>query len=655
MELWRGLHQSTVMGNKSLYVNADVLNKAVASEITVLNWLKLLNPRDSRIPTSLQPWQADKLKDHLQMMKICFQRKGVDMKFKQFLRLGKPASEQKFTLDGKQVTVEKYFKDKLNITLEYPQLPTIQVLPNDKNIFLPMEFCTIPGGQLNQKKFESREMIKQTAVATDARKAMIKNFSQICPPNDDMNKFGIEIGKEFEKVMSRILGQPSIVQGGNVRQQVKPNNGTWNDGKFVKAAAQQVEYAIINCDDKVSPQVLRDLKNDVNRTALQKGMQLVDAPGAEYSFRDGRGGDEALKKFLREKIAHCDKLGFGLVFVIVSEMNHSYALAKKIAETEVGVLTQCLKSRSFYDNRDRCYKMSPSTMNNIFLKLNEKLNGTNNYVSDTSHYELVKANPMFVGADVTHPPPDQKKTHPSVAAVCASFDKMGGKYHSVWRLQNGGIDRIDEFEDIMVEQLKFYQTKNANKLPSMIIYYRDGVAESQFKTFLEPEIDSMKRACQRLYAQNEAPKISVIVVNKRHHMRAFPINKNEGDGSKFNNILPGTVIDKDIVSPFFFQFFLASHSAIQGCTRPTKYTVILNECMIHADDMQALTYCLCHMYVRCNRSVSYPNCTYYAHWMAARGKIYIAGDDLDLENLQNEFQNRKLKEAVAEHHPMFFV
>jgi len=34
---------------------------------------------------------------------------------------------------------------------------------------------------------------------------------------------------------------------------------------------------------------------------------------------------------------------------------------------------------------------------------------------------------------------------------------------------------------------------------------------------------------------------------------------------------------------------------------------------------------LCHMFPRCNRSVSYPAPAYLAHLAAARGRVYISG------------------------------
>jgi eukaryotic translation initiation factor 2C len=111
---------------------------------------------------------------------------------------------------------------------------------------------------------------------------------------------------------------------------------------------------------------------------------------------------------------------------------------------------------------------------------------------------------------------------------------------------------------------------------------------------------------------------------------------NFSDG-KNSNIMPGTVVDKNIVHPFQYQFFLASHAAIQGVTKPAKYCVLINESKIGPDDLQAMTYGeiliplkfhhfnffststdLCHLFTRCNRSVSYPAPTYYAHLVAGK-------------------------------------
>ncbi len=54
------------------------------------------------------------------------------------------------------------------------------------------------------------------------------------------------------------------------------------------------------------------------------------------------------------------------------------------------------------------------------------------------------------------------------------------------------------------------------------------------------------------------PKITVLIVGKRHHVRFFPTRPNDADRS--GNCRAGTVIDSDITHPTEFDFYLQSHS-----------------------------------------------------------------------------------------------
>lgn len=49
--------------------------------------------------------------------------------------------------------------------------------------------------------------------------------------------------------------------------------------------------------------------------------------------------------------------------------------------------------------------------------------------------------------------------------------------------------------------------------------------------------------------------------------------------------------------------------------------------MFTADDLQCLTYQLCHTYVRCTRSVSIPAPAYYAHLVAFRARYHLVEKD----------------------------
>ena len=93
------------------------------------------------------------------------------------------------------------------------------------------------------------------------------------------------------------------------------------------------------------------------------------------------------------------------------------------------------------------------------------------------------------------------------------------------------------------------------------ISFSDGVSEGQFEMVLNKEITAIQKACFGLHPDYQ-PGITYFVAQKRHHTRLFPENSKEG--LRNGNILPGTVVDTDIIHPTVSSFFLASHEGIQG-------------------------------------------------------------------------------------------
>ncbi|KAJ1294155.1 hypothetical protein BS78_01G124300 [Paspalum vaginatum] len=176
----------------------------------------------------------------------------------------------------------------------------------------------------------------------------------------------------------------------------------------------------------------------------------------------------------------------------------------------------------------------------------------------------------------------------------------------------------------MIRELlvSFYRT-NGNRKPARIIFYRDGVSEGQFNQVLLYEVDAIRKACASL-EEGYLPRITFIVVQKRHHTRLFPENHRAQDQTdRSGNILPGTVVDMKICHPSEFDFYLCSHSGIQGTSRPTHYHVLYDENQFSADALQTLTYNLCYTYARCTRSVSIVPPAYYAHLAAFRARHYL--------------------------------
>merc|ERR1712240_864215 len=223
-----------------------------------------------------------------------------------------------------------------------------------------------------------------------------------------------------------------------------------------------------------------------------------------------------------------------------------------------------------------------------------------------------------MGADVSHPAPESRGLKPSIAAIVASVEPKAANYEVEIRIQDGGQNEevIQDMKNVTKNLLMKFHSANKGRKPEKIIMFRDGVSEGQFLTVLARELLAMRQACKEL-EQGYEPQTTYIVVQKRHHTRFFPVDDNK---YKNGNALAGTVVDQGINHPTEGDFYLLSHEGIQGTSRPCHYHVLWDDSGFTADELEVLSYYLCHLYSRCTRSVSYPTPTYYAHLVADRAR-----------------------------------
>ncbi|KAI0525127.1 hypothetical protein KFK09_004518 [Dendrobium nobile] len=164
------------------------------------------------------------------------------------------------------------------------------------------------------------------------------------------------------------------------------------------------------------------------------------------------------------------------------------------------------------------------------------------------------------------------------------------------------------------------------KLPIRIIFFRDGVSETQFSKVLEVELQAIKKACSKFPYYN--PMITFSVVQKRHHTRLFMNDRNSSSVHFTDeNIPPGTVVDTVITHPREFDFYLCSHWGMKGTSRPTHYHVLWDENRFKSDEIQKLIHNLCYTFVRCTKPVALVPPAYYAHLAAYRGRLYLEKSD----------------------------
>ena len=145
--------------------------------------------------------------------------------------------------------------------------------------------------------------------------------------------------------------------------------------------------------------------------------------------------------------------------------------------------------------------------------------------------------------------------------VLGSLDVNATLYSQVIQVQPPTTETIDNFKEIVKKLLLSFYHFNRKQKPRKIIYFRDGVSEGQFEMVMMIEMYRIQQACRELEPGYE-PKMTMVVVQKRHHTRFFPENPQDGTG-RMRNVPPGTVVDDIITHPTEFDYYLCSHEGIQ--------------------------------------------------------------------------------------------
>ncbi|XP_071561351.1 protein argonaute-2 [Temnothorax nylanderi] len=654
LALGRGGFMSGVLG-WSPYLNVDVSHKGFTMKQRVLDYIaEVLRVRENNI-TYNDVTRESKIQSFLRGLKVTYEIPNVSRRTHRIIKLSHNDCNSEFqqeSSDGtisKTTTIKKYFWESKKYNIRRPDLPTLHVSTKSdgSEILLPIELCTIMPNQPIRKLDEEQttNMIKKAATDAFTRKKRIEeafNTIQVNKSPVMLREFHLSVRPEMEDVQARVLPAPELRYA---RGKAQVRRGTWNIQPFNEAKhLEKSTWTIVNMSGMSNLQhAMQEFATMLQTTAKEVGM-IIEQPRAfdGSSFRLNEL-DKITRFFIDNK-----KLKL-IIVIIPNRTDVMYGKVKKITEMDIGVLTQCMKLQTL-KKLDQ-YKQV-ATVRNILLKINSKLNGVN-HIFDRMPACLNEKYPcMLVGADVTHPSPDSKDS-PSIAAVAASRDKSAFRYNVALRLQQPKEEMILDLEEIILTQLRVYH-QETKCCPKRIVYYRDGVSEGQLPQVMYYEISAIKKAVTK-FTRGANIEVNCLVVQKRHHVRLFPKSTNISDteDTRNYNVKAGTIVDTTITHPEHIDFYLVSHASIQGTARPTKYRCIYNESNFTEDQIEELTYYLCHIYARCARAVSYPAPTYYAHLAAYRGRALIQGNkDFRLSDLEREQRNFIIRMGDS---PMFFV
>ncbi|KAF5868778.1 putative argonaute-like protein [Botrytis fragariae] len=466
--------------------------------------------------------------------------------------------------------------------------------------------------------------------------------------------FGIIPNTNLVEIIAGTLKAPPLLLGGT--DEVPARDGSW-EMKFKKCRKAGIENTTLHVlrlrydhsqeyKQKDMKGVTDTLVRSLDEFGLKKIMNRVfyealvpDEAQEPEKYRQACA--DTFKSALRPVIEGT-KIVPLIMVVIPNRSRKLYPEIKRWADCDIDIPTVCAVEENLSGAGDR------ARCGNISLKFNLKLGGINQEVSNGCG---TKSRTMVVGADVTHP--GDEEGCPSIAAIVATDDDSRFQYLGSARLQEGKQEYISDLRGMMKERLLAWAKRVLKDiqpgyggiypqiLPDQILFYRDGVSESQFGMVRHHEKQQIFDGCSDAYMELKSnlketlrgafpkvakrekwkPKLTIIVAIKRHHARFYPLTLVDGDP----NLNAGTIIDSVVVTPNHFSFYLQSHCSPLGTAKSNQYVVIYDDLDYKTTpkDIMNITNKLCYTGARAFKALSVCTPARYADMLCDRVRCYL--------------------------------
>ncbi|KAG8885867.1 hypothetical protein FRB97_009029 [Tulasnella sp. 331] len=640
LSCWRGYFQSVRPTLGRMVINVDISTGLMYSEGNLLDvarsFFRRTDPGFACVTVPMR--EADrrnfsKFLDNVKIITAHADSKKTAMKPRGIKRV-LPTSAKLTTFklgNGQEQTVQQYYETTYGKKLRFPDTVCIEV---GSGAYLPMEICSIVGGQIRNSQPPpelTKDVVEFATKKPAERLADIRKSLHILGYGTSkyLKAFGATVESQPMKLMSRVLQPPTLEYAVKKQVVVASGAGTWNmdHHKFFRPATVAGWAIMVFAKPQFWPNgKVMEVATAFAGACTDAGIGGLKGPGTNpvIDYADPQKTiQDALKALGMKHKTEKGIIPSLLLIILPTNSTQIYREVKFFGDVEFGVATQCMLETKCY-KRLRDGTQGPADgqyYQNLALKINVKLGGINVVPTLPSTANIIgdpREPTLIMGADAIHPAPGAEG-RPSYTAVVGSVDTLCSKYVATCRAQTSGQEIIDDMEDMtrsILSDFIGYKAKVENKpgvLPKRIIMYRDGVSEGQFAHVIEHEIPKIKAACK---AHNISAKLTFVVVGKRHHVRFFP--EGSAGSDRTGNCIAGTVVDQGISHPVEYDFYLQSHAGLLGTSRPAHYNVLLDENNMGPDHLQQLTYTLCHVYARSTRSVSIPAPTYYADIVCSR-------------------------------------
>jgi aubergine-like protein len=372
--------------------------------------------------------------------------------------------QSKFSCQGEKISYVNYYNKNYHIKIRDMNQPLLAV-ESDKDkstIYLIPELFKLTGipDYIKRNRNSFKEISNYTQIDPNQRMNNIANH------NLELNKY---LEENQEKTVSHFtfsndtklkalrLHPPSVKI--RLNQVVKPNSNGLFKLETLQETRSFAKWTFVYPKDLYYD--AENLCSALRDAGDYLGIKVSDPLWCEVAELSD------FNTYLKDPIYINNDTQF--VFILFYEKDDLYHKFKRFCFHEKPIPSQVVCQTSL--RKDKIM----SVASKIVIQINAKL-GSSLWNVDCSGLNLPNNNIMVIGADVYHNTQDNRQ---SVIGICASFNSTFTKYYSRVKFQAKGKEVMENISSLIEDCLKFFFKSNNNSLPGTIIFYRDGVGESQ--------------------------------------------------------------------------------------------------------------------------------------------------------------------------------
>ena len=627
-KIWSGFSTAVTITESGLYLRLNDKNKLITGK-TVYDKMGELRRKNSNI----------RLEESMRSITEYLKGKVVIAGYGNFraYRIGEISFDRtinntdfEIEKDGKKekITIKEYYKRQYGINIKYEDQPLlIEEIPRNKRDdenkvvrYLIPELCFLTGiDELNDKdraeiiaksKFQPTQKVKKIengfSYLKNPHKKKVKKKGkevELRSPNEIRMEWGINIDENFVEVEAQCIPIPQL-EFGDKKEAPQMKNGRFRPLRDF----HPINFNSHNCMLITFDNLTNLARSDCEQMGVA-GRNLgvkFELPSLHKIYNKH---EEQLLNDLR-KINYND--GKQIAIVVLDRFTKNlYPTIKDFLYTQGGLTSQFM----LHDENPKGgrKKQNMSYYGAVLNQMVVKSKGELFRINFTE--KITKIPSMIIGIDSTMTKEGKK------FVLSASYNRNFNKFYTDFK-----IDKENEsaLEYLIKSALDHFSNVNNKNLPATVIIYRQGGNEKQTEKMMKFELPKILKGFEE-YKENYKPKLSIFGVNKKTDLKFFE----RGNGG-YRNIPAGTVIDKNVVSPDVFEFYLQCPEVDKGTGSPVHFLCLYN----NNDDLTINDF----------EEITYQQSYYYWNWP---GPIRIPAA-LKYAEVANTFCGKNIKGSIRD-------